>query len=588
MNAEALTPSIGGGAVVPVILCGGAGTRLWPASTTARPKPFAVLVGERSGFQDALARGLAVGSGAPALVIGAATDRPVIDAQARRIGAPVQVVLEPGGRSSGPALAAAAVWLAASDPDAILVALSADHHVDNRAAFTADIVLAVEAARTGAVVTLGAKPTEPSTAFGYIRTGEAAAPVKPVLAFVEKPDAERAAAYVAEGCLWNTGMFVVAASTLITELERYAPDVLAAARAGVEQSTEEAGAVLLGQGFLGAPTISIDHAVMEKTTLAKVVPARFGWADLGAWDAVLAASTRDEDGNCAPPDAVLVDARNVLARAPAGVRLGVVGLDNVAVVAEPGAVLVCALDRTQDVKVVAERMAATPPTIFADLGEARVAFDRWMRTSALPLWWTVGADHQAGGFHERLTLEGRPTVEPRRMLVQARQAFAFAMAGRSGWSGPWRDAILHGLTYIDDHYRLDDGLYGAAFTPADGSRSEAARTYDQAFALLAWAAAREAGVRADAVTGPGARARRSRSRRGRPRSASSKRSARSPSRPTPTCICSRRRSLGRGLDPETWGASGGSDRRLRAGAVLRSRRRRPARVLRRGLDAGAG
>ena len=295
-------------------------------------------------------------------------------------------------------------------------------------------------------------------------------------------------------------MFVVGARTLLGELERYAPEVLAAARKAVEHGEREDGATLLGPEFLEAPTISIDHAVMERTALATVVPARFGWADLGAWDAVWAASSKDAQGNAGPPDAAFVEARDGFVRAPAGVRVGVVGLDRVGVIVEPGAVLVCALDRAQAVKQIAELMAVTPPRAFSNLAAARAAFDRWMRASALPLWCSIGADHEGGGFHERLTLEGEPTFEPRRMLVQARQAYAYAIAGRAGWTGPWRQAVVSALDYIERFYRLPSGLYGEAYSPLDQGLSGSARTYDQAFALLAWAAAREAGIGADRVT----------------------------------------------------------------------------------------
>jgi len=482
------------GAVVPVILCGGSGTRLWPASTVERPKQFVPLVGNRSGFQDALARGQMIAQRSACVVVGGAAHRALIEAQAGDLGAGTSLLLEPGGRDSAAAMAVAAVFVTERDEDAVMVVLSADHAVRDLAGFAATIRTAVAAARRGAIVTLGISPTAPSTAFGYIRSDPAAGDPRPVLSFVEKPDLERARLYVAEGYLWNSGIFVVLARTLLSELQARAPEVLACARAAVSDARREGDAVYLAESFLETPRISIDYAVMEKTERAEVVTARFDWSDIGAWQAVWSASDHDQNGNVATGETVTINGRNVLVRAGPGIRLAVVGLSDVAVIAEEGAVLVCALDHSQAVKSVAQSMAASPARPFDDLRSGLSWFDLWMRTCALPLWWALGADHERGGFHERLDLLGKPLIEPRRLRVQARQAFVYAVAGEKGWPGPWRDAAAHALLEIDRRYRRPDGLYRSWDDPAGEVGNQEARTYDQAFVLLALAAARRSSL----------------------------------------------------------------------------------------------
>jgi len=404
------------------------------------------------------------------------------------------VLIEPQGRDSAAAMAAAAAFVAASDPSAIMVVLSADHYVRDVAGFDATIEMAVRGARAGSIVTLGIAPTRPATEFGYIKSDSGAGDPRPVLSFVEKPDADRATRYVKEGYLWNSGMFVVSAATLIAELEAWAPEVLQAARLAVDGARRDGGLVRLSADFLSAPKTSIDFAVMERTKLAAVVTAQFDWADIGAWAAVWSASPRDEHGNANRDADVLVDARNVLIRGDAHTRVAVVGLSDVAVIAENGAVLVCTLDRGQAVKQVAERMAAAPSQPFIDLDAGLGWFDRWIRTNALPLWWTLGADHEHGGFHESLSLEGAPMGGPSRARVQARQAYVYAVAGLKGWQGPWRDAARHALARLSGCFLRADGFYRPWADSNGGDDALEPHVYDQAFVLLALATATEAGV----------------------------------------------------------------------------------------------
>jgi mannose-1-phosphate guanylyltransferase/mannose-6-phosphate isomerase len=471
-------------AVYPVIMCGGSGVRLWPASRSDRPKQFADLLGPRSSFQETVLRVAGVEDAARPLVVGGLAHGDLIAAQLEEIGVVADLLLEPGPRDSAAAMAAAALWVRSRDPDAILAVVSADHHIPDPAAFREAIARAADHARRGWIVTLGVRPDAPSTAYGYIRAAAGEGP-RAIAAFVEKPDLETAKAYVTAGDLWNSGNFIAPAALLVAELEAHAPQVLAAARAGLDAAGEIRGATVLGPAFLTAPKISIDYAVMEKTARAAVLPVQFAWSDVGAWDAVLAVSARDGDGNHAQGDAVLLDTTGSYVRAGAGTRVVTVGLTDVAVVTEGGDVLVCALDRSQAVKTAVDGLAS--PRRFASLPEASSWYDRWLRTAALPLWWALGADHARGGFFEALSSSGEPRPAPRRGRVQGRQVFVYAQAGALGWEGPWRQAAWHGLDYMLAQFQRPDGLLRTLVSLDGAPLDETAAVYDQAFALLGMA-----------------------------------------------------------------------------------------------------
>ncbi|MDO8902476.1 MAG: AGE family epimerase/isomerase [Phenylobacterium sp.] len=481
-------------AIYPVIMCGGSGTRLWPASRPARPKQFLPLVGARSMFQETVLRVAGLEGAAQVVVVAGVAHGELIAAQLSEIGVEAAVLLEPEPRDSAPAMAGACAWIAQRDQDGVAVVVAADHHVPDADAFRAAVLTAVEGARQGLIVTLGVRPDAPSSAYGYISPGEAAGPVWTVKAFVEKPDIETARDYITAGYLWNSGNFVVSAALLLAELDAFEPAISAAARAAVASAQGDAGeSQVLGVAFVTAPKISIDYAVMEKTKAAAVLPVDFAWSDLGAWDAVWAASERDQSGNAVRGQALAVDASDCLVRTHAGAQVTLIGVKDIAVVVDQGQVLVCKLSASQRVKTAVDRLKAEgretlPSTAPFDTIEGAAAwFDRWLRTSALPLWWTLGADHVRGGFHEALTPEGAPVEAPRRSRVQTRQTFVYASAGQMGWQGPWRQAAWHGMSYFLDRYRRPDGLFRALVSEAGEPLDETAALYDQAFALLAMA-----------------------------------------------------------------------------------------------------
>lgn len=479
--------------VIPVVMCGGAGTRLWPASHHARPKQFLRLTGQVSMFQQTVLRVSKLGR---PVIIGNIQHADAIESQLAEIGIAASILLEPCVRDSAPAIAAAVVVIAQEDPDAIAVVVASDHHIPDDEAFRRAVLVAAEAAQAGMIVTLGVKADRPSTAYGYIKprvTGGGA--VVPVDAFIEKPDLAKAAAYLEAGHLWNSGNFIFAIDTMLNEIDRHAPMVADAARGAVRDAERSGATLRLAPSFAGAPKISIDYAVMEKTDCAAVLPVDFFWSDLGAWSAVHEACAKDADGNAASGDCLLLGAERSLVRNETDVPVVAVGVKDVAIIAEPGGILICDLSSSQAVKSVAETLSvngrsrrAGAPRSPDGLAAWTMRYEHWLLTGALPLWWSLGADHEHGGFHELLGLDGRAeTSSPRRARVQARQAFVYAEAHRLGWTGPAREAALHAMNYFRAHYLREDGLF-RAFVDCEGHPlEEPATLYDQAFALLAMA-----------------------------------------------------------------------------------------------------
>jgi mannose-1-phosphate guanylyltransferase/mannose-6-phosphate isomerase len=349
--AAANTPQI-----VPVIMCGGAGTRLWPVSRESMPKQFVSLVGRQSTFQQVLDRVSEPSLFARPIIITNAEFRFVVAEQLRECGIDADIVLEPMRRDSGPAVAVAAVLAAGRDADAIVLVLAADHVVRKKAEFL-EVCRQAAAAADSRIVTFGIRPAYPATNYGYIRPGRKLDGLGAfaVDAFVEKPDAATAASYVAENYLWNSGNFLFRARVMLGEIERYEPAMAEAAKAAVAGATRDLDFLrLAAQPFGQAPKKAIDYAVMERTKLAAVIPADIDWSDIGSWNAVWEVLDRDPQGNVTDGPVVLLDSANNLVRAEDGVLTTVVGLDNVVVIATGDAVLVAARDKAEDVKKLVE------------------------------------------------------------------------------------------------------------------------------------------------------------------------------------------------------------------------------------------
>ena len=345
--------------VVPVLMCGGAGTRLWPVSRESMPKQFVPLIGPYSTFQQVIGRISDPTLFARPIVITNADFRFIAAEQIRECGVEADIVLEPARRDSGPAVAAAAALAAERDPQALVLVLAADNIFGKPEEFLATCRQAAEIAAAGRIVTFGIRPTRPATNYGYIRPGRklngGAALV--VDAFVEKPDAATAATYVADNYLWNSGNFMFRASVMLGEIERFEPAMAAAAKGAVAQMTRDLDFLRLADApFASAPKKSIDYAVMEHTKLAAVVPGDFGWSDVGSWSAVWDILDHDADGNAIDGPVVLYDSHNTLVRSDETILTTVVGLDDVVVVTTADAVLVAARQKTENVKDLVERL----------------------------------------------------------------------------------------------------------------------------------------------------------------------------------------------------------------------------------------
>ena len=372
------------GLITPVILSGGAGTRLWPMSRRDYPKQFLPLAGDNTMVQDTAARVGASDRFAPVLVVCNEEHRFMVAEQLRRNDDPPQgILLEPLGRNTAPALTAAALWLLERDPDAIMLVLPSDHVVKDAEAFRAAALKAAEAAENGALVTFGIHPRAPETGFGYIAAGaplDGPEGVRRVDGFVEKPDLATAEAFVAGGNhFWNSGMFVFRADALLGEIERFEPEVATASRAALAAGTEDLDFFRLDrEAFAKAPGVSIDYAVMEKTENAAVVPVDMGWSDVGSWRALWEIGSKDNAGNVVVGDVMQVGSRDCYLRSD-GTLVAAIGLEDFVVVASADAVLVAPKDEVQQVRDIVEQLgkagrseAVTFPEVYRPWG--------WYRT----------------------------------------------------------------------------------------------------------------------------------------------------------------------------------------------------------------
>jgi mannose-1-phosphate guanylyltransferase/mannose-6-phosphate isomerase len=340
-----------------VLLSGGSGTRLWPLSREAYPKQFLPLAGEHTMLQETWLRVAPLAASAP-IVVANEEHRFLAAEQLRLLGVEhADIVLEPVGRNTAPAIAAAALQAMAGGEDPLLLVLPSDHVVRDEEGFRAAVRAAMPAAGAGALVTFGIVPSAPETGFGYIQAGGGEG-VRPVLRFVEKPDAETAASYLqAGGYFWNSGMFLFRASRYLAELGRFHPEMLAAVRRAFDAATRDGDFLRLDrEAFSASPSDSIDYAVMEKTGDARVLPVDIGWNDVGSWSALWDVSAQDGQGNAVHGDVVAVDSHNNYAYARRLVAL--VGVDDLVVVETDDAVLVARKDRVQQVKDVVSRLKA--------------------------------------------------------------------------------------------------------------------------------------------------------------------------------------------------------------------------------------
>ena len=344
--------------ILPVILSGGAGTRLWPASRSMYPKQLLPLTGDNTMLQETALRlhGMA-GTSDECMVVCNEAHRFLVAEQLLAIDQDARIVLEPDGRNTAPATALAAFLAADNEGDALLLVMPADHVITNTSAFQAAVGRAVEAAIAGNLVTFGIVPTRPETGFGYIKARTDGSVAVPVESFVEKPDTITAKQYVNDGKhFWNSGMFLFSAKTYLNELLCHAPEIYKACRMSVENRTDGDEFIRPDESaFLESPGDSIDYAVMEKTDLAMMVPLDAGWSDVGSWTALHDVRRQDKAGNTIDGDVITYDCKGTFIQAESRL-VAAVGLEDMVIIETKDSTLVASKARSQNVKHLVDKL----------------------------------------------------------------------------------------------------------------------------------------------------------------------------------------------------------------------------------------
>ncbi|MCP5124076.1 MAG: mannose-1-phosphate guanylyltransferase/mannose-6-phosphate isomerase [Gammaproteobacteria bacterium] len=346
--------------IIPVILSGGSGARLWPLSRETYPKQFLPLVDQNTMLQNTALRVAGLPDVAAPLVVCNEEHRFMVAEQLRAVGIhPAAVILEPVGRNTAPAVAIAALHVQSCNDDPLLLILPSDHVIADVDGFRAAVRQVTSPAEAGQLITFGIVPTAPETGYGYIQAGApwADSGICKVDRFIEKPDAATAQSYVASGhYYWNSGMFMFSASAFLAELERFAPAMLSACQQALATDRADTDFLWLGrEAFAACPKDSIDYAVMEKTDHALVMPLAVGWNDVGSWSALWAVGERDQDGNIERGDIISIDTRDSYIDA-ASRLVATVGVEHLVVVETADAVLVAGKDQVQDVKAVVDQL----------------------------------------------------------------------------------------------------------------------------------------------------------------------------------------------------------------------------------------
>lgn len=349
--------------IYPVILAGGQGQRLWPLSRPTHPKPFLELIGAQSLLRQTAARVSEPHRFAAPLVICNHRHRFLVAEQLRRQqNEPQRIVLEPVARSTAPAACTAALMVAERDPQALLLLLPSDHFIADETGFRRAVRRAADAAAQGRIVTFGAQPDRPETGYGYIQSGTCLTGCEGVFEiarFVEKPDLETAKRYLSAGdFVWNSGMFLGAAGLLLEEMGRHAPEILEACKAAFRGAETDSDFLRLEEkAFAEQPDLSFDHAVMERTERGAVVPIDIGWSDIGTWEALYQVAGKDGHGNAIKGDVVVIESQDCYLHS-ASVPIAALGLDGIAVVSTPEALLVCPRSRAQEIAKVIRALEA--------------------------------------------------------------------------------------------------------------------------------------------------------------------------------------------------------------------------------------
>jgi mannose-1-phosphate guanylyltransferase/mannose-6-phosphate isomerase len=353
--------------IVPLIMCGGAGTRLWPASREGRPKQFLRLFGQYSTFQETVHRVCDQSLFGAPIIITNGQYRFLVAEQLAEIGVAADILLEPIRRDSAPAIAAGATYAKRRGGNPVILALAADHVVTDIESFRASCRSARDAAQRGYIVTFGVKPDRPAIEYGYICPGPALGEgVCTVRNFFEKPDEQTASRYIKEGYLWNSGNFMFGADTILDDYCAFEPESAEAVAAAVANAGSDLGFVTLApEPFARARAISVDFAVMENTTRAAVVPVSFGWSDVGSWQAVWELAQRDSSGNAAKGEALFLATRGSYVASDKAL-VALLGVENLVVIATEDAVLVARRDNLGEMKQLVDKVKITAPQLAED------------------------------------------------------------------------------------------------------------------------------------------------------------------------------------------------------------------------------
>jgi mannose-1-phosphate guanylyltransferase/mannose-6-phosphate isomerase len=492
-------------AVTPVIMSGGAGSRLWPLSRLKRPKQFHSLIGDKSLLSETIARVTTHNSNVhfnPYLLLGSIRHAPSLTRVASAQPTCQAILLEPCVRNTAAAVAAAALHAGKAGNNDPLIILPSDAHIANVPAFHSAVATATTCAGHDSIVTFGIVPDRPETGYGYIKRGAPAGQGYICDAFVEKPDKERAQRYLNDGgYYWNGGIFLFRPSVMIKAFQAHAPDILEQVEQALGMAEHNGSKTTLDPAtFAKCRAESIDYAVMEQAKNIKVIAADMGWSDVGSWSQVYDVSSKDENGNVFKGDVRSVETSNSLVHADRKL-IALNNVQDLVVVDTPDALLIASRSDTQAVKTIvdslkaddrpeATQFAVTSHPIWPASTHAQ-RLKTWLFDHALPLWTTVGVDWQRGGVHERLNLDGTPKLDDdyKRVRVLARQIAAFSQAKLIGFDDRADQALAHALEALDQNVWHPEGGWVHLLNP-DGTVQDPTRdTYDQAFFLyaLAWA-----------------------------------------------------------------------------------------------------